>query len=303
MSDYSRTAMASGVLQRGTVVVLAVVMASAVVLAAFVLTAASPAAADDPSVTLTAAIDGKSLARTSGSSPVKLSADRPVVLTLTVVNGGTAPLDIRKIRVDGSVMGLTFFAYNTAVALRVAPGASEDRSFTLDLADLKGQATGLMPASLSLVDAEGDTVATRGFTADVRGSLRSAYGLFGFTALLLTAVALAGTFLALARGRLTPNRAMRGVRFAVGGLGLGVSAVFLLSAIRVVAPTASRWIPILGVCVVVFFVLGYLTPTPDTGEEVPAWDGVMPPSGTVDDPLRTTVTTGRETINRQFPPT
>jgi hypothetical protein len=273
------------------------------VLAAVVFMAVGWAsAADNPSVTITAAIDGKSLARTSGSSPVKLSPDRPVVLELTVVNGSTAPLDIRKVRIEGSVMGLTFFAYNTSVALRVAPGASEDRRFTLDLGDLEGQATGLMPSSLTLIDEGRKTVASRGFTADVRGSLRSAYGLFGFTALVLTGLALGGTFLALARQRLSPNRAMRGVRFAVGGLGLGVSAVFVLSAIRVIAPSASRWLPILGICVVVFFVLGYLTPSPDdpaadAGEPV-SWE-TMP--GGDDDPLPT-ATTGRETLRRPLSP-
>jgi hypothetical protein len=83
----------------------------------------------------------------------------------------------------------------------------------------------------------------------------------------LTALSIAGSLLALARGRLHPNRWRRALRFLAAGLGVGLVLVFSLSAFRAFAPLPSRWIPCVVGASVLFFVIGYLTPTPDTGDD------------------------------------
>jgi len=213
---------------------------------------------------MAAEIDGRAL---SGSSAVELHPDRPTELGIELTNSGSAPVSVRAVRLEGRVLGLTFFSISTAVDIRVAPGTTQSRRFTLDLRDLDGEATGLIPGTVKLLDGSRHELAAQHFTADVTGSIWSVYGLFGFTALFLTAVALAGVLLALARHRLPFNRAGRGLRFAVVGIGAGVALIVVFSVLRVIVPTTSRWLPILVVTTAVAFGIGYLTPTPDDGED------------------------------------
>jgi hypothetical protein len=79
----------------------------------------------------------------------------------------------------------------------------------------------------------------------------------------LTALGLGTALVAMARHQLPENRWRRAVRFATPGVGLGLLVVFTLSALRVFVPEPGRWIPILLISSSAFFVLGYLTPTPD----------------------------------------
>jgi hypothetical protein len=102
---------------------------------------------------------------------------------------------------------------------------------------------------------------------DVRGSLRSVYGLFGLGVAFLTALSFLGALVGLARHRLPQNRWRRGLRFLTPGLGLGLVINFTLSATRVFVPEIGRWLAITFTCAVLFFVLGYLTPTPDLVED------------------------------------
>ena len=247
------------------------------------LTSASPAAAAD--VTLSAKIDDRAVAGSEENRPVRLPTRR-IPVTLDITNGDSSPITVSTVRFAGKVMGLTFFAYEASADIRVAPGATESRRLTLDLASLKGQATGLLPASIAVLDADRKELASQDLVVDVRGSVRSVYGTFGLLLAVLTATALAVALRALAGHRLSPNRWARGLRFLVPGIGLGMVLVIVCSMLRIFAPSLSRWGPIMLLCAGGLFLFGYLSPTPDTDEAAP-----------VDvDEAGSGVRTGRETL-------
>jgi hypothetical protein len=185
------------------------------------------------------------------------------------------------VRLTGVVTGLTFFSYQTSVNLTVAQGETTHLRYTLDLTGLDGQATGLIPARVSVVDDGHHVVGSQGFVSDVRGSLVSVYGLFGLALLGITFLAIAGVLWAVATHRMPRNRWRRGVRLLTVGLGLGLVMVFTLSAVRVWVPTAGKWVVTVLGFAAVFFVIGYLTPTPsgDDEEELDESEFLAPDQG------------------------
>ena len=196
---------------------------------------AAPGGALD-SVTIDAVIDGRPIGDSTEREPVRLRPQEPASLDLRVTNAGTAPVQVRTVRLQGEVMGLTFFAYDTSVSFTVAPGTTEDRSFALDLVGLKGQATGLIRGSVAVLDGTRRTLTSERMVVDVRGSLWSVYGMFGLAVIVLTVLSLGGALLALARHQLPENRWRRGLRFLTPGLGLG--PVRRLHAVRPASPRA-----------------------------------------------------------------
>lgn len=268
-------------------------------LAALLSTAApSPAGASATAgARLTAEVDGVPVAGSTESRPIRLSPRRQVTLSVDLTNDATAPLEVRIVRLEGKVVGLTFFAYDTAVGLTVPPGQTGSRRFLLDLGGLDGQATGLIPGAVKLLDADRHVVAQQAAVVDVRGSLRSVYGAFGIGVAFLTVLSFLGALVGLARHRLPPNRWRRALRFLTPGLGLGLLLNFTLSATRVFVPTSGRWLTIVVVSAAVLFGLGYLTPAPpDSGDDdlvpalpappgqaelaaAPAWPELATPNG------------------------
>jgi hypothetical protein len=234
-------------------------LAITVGLAAAVAGPTSEAVAQAP-VAFTARIDGRPVAEATERQPLRLSPKRPLVLELVITNRTSQPLQIRTVRLTGRVVGLTFFGYETTVGINVGAGATVTRQFSLDLAGLRGQATGLLPASVSLLDPRRDRIAGTSFVADVRGSLLSVYGVFGLALTVATALSIGGAVLALSRNQLPLNRLRRGLRFLPGGVGIGLSVVFTLSALRVFVARGSRWVPIVAVAAAILFAVGYLTP-------------------------------------------
>lgn len=230
--------------------------------------AAAPAGAADD-VTVTASVDGTSLGAATEKHPIRLTPRRPAQVSFAVTNSGPTPLEVRRVRLSGRVMGLTFFAYDTSLVLTVPPGGTESRQYALDLTDLDGQATGLVIGALSVQDAPGTELGRVATVFDVRGSIRSVYGVFGLVVAGMTLLSFAVGLIALTRHTLPDNRWKRALRFLVPGIGLGLTIVFTLSALRVFVPRTGRWLPILLICAVVFFALGYLTPSPDDEAE---WD-------------------------------
>ncbi|MDQ1428995.1 MAG: hypothetical protein QOK39_2471 [Acidimicrobiaceae bacterium] len=225
----------------------------------------SPAAAKSP-VSLQARLDGAAAAGSKDSHPVSLSA-RSTPIDLTVTNGGTSPVVVHTVRLSSSVLGVNFFTYETEVEISVAPGATENRQFTLDLSALKGQATGLLPASISLLDAHRQQVAAQPVTVDVHGSNLSVYSIFGVVLLLLTVAGVVGALLALMRHTLSANRFLRGIRFLIPGIGIGLVVVIGFSLFSVFSPRLSRWGPIVVITALAMFAVGYFTPTPDADDE------------------------------------
>jgi hypothetical protein len=243
---------------------------------AAVLGLAAPAAAagagdpgsGEPPVGLTwrATIDGRDAASATANDPIALPAGRDLDVNLSVENLGTEPMTVRGLRLEGRVIGMSFFSFTSQIDLTVAPGGSETRAIALDLGELGDQAVGLIPARLSLLAPDRTVIDDVPVATDVRGSLWSAYGLFGLAVGAVTLVLLVGLALEIAARRLPPNRWRRAVRFLAPGLGIGLVATFTLSATRLLLPGATVWVPLVLGCGAVAFVIGYLTPAP------PDWD-------------------------------
>jgi len=201
-----------------------------------------------------------------------LRPDQQVIIDLGVTNNTTRDLPVRSINLNGKVMGLTFFSFETRIDLVVPPGATETRTFAIELVGLNGQATGLLPGSLDLLGVHRQVIASRGIATDVRGSLKSIYGIFGMLIGAITALLVLSAVLRLRSQRLSANRLSRGVFFAIAGLGLGLTLTVTLSVFQVMLATGTSGLAIVVGCTMALFMLGYLTPTP-TPDEAPEGDG------------------------------
>lgn len=240
------------------------VVAVAVAVMVILGVTAGSAAATPSAVGVKARINGRDIASINQNRPVRLRPDQQVIIDLTVTNNSARNLSVRSVNLNGVVLGLTFFAFETRIDLLVAPGATETTSFAVELIGLNGQATGLLPANLQLLGEHRNVISRRGFATDVRGSMQSVYGVFGLLIALITVLFLLAALIRLASHRMSTNRWSRATRFGTAGLGLGLTLTFSLSAFRVLLPKPSSWLTIVFLSTIVLFILGYLTPTPVT---------------------------------------
>ena len=223
---------------------------------------AAPASAASGDLDVQTSVGGASLRDAGANSPIELRPTDSTVVTVRVTNKGSGPVEVRSVRLNARVLGLAFFSYTTRVDLTVAPGATGTRTFALDLGDLDGQATGLLPAELALLAPDRSVVFSEHGTVDVKGKLLSVYGVFGLAVAAITALLAIGLLLRLVRRTLPDSRWARALRFAVPGVGLGLTVTFTLGVLRVVVPSLSTSIALLVGGLIVGFVLGYLTPAP-----------------------------------------
>jgi hypothetical protein len=238
-----------------------------IALMALLSAAPGASAAADPGVLWRASIDGHDVSTANANAPVPLHAGRDARVVLSVDNPGPNAVTIRTLRLEGRVIGMSFFVFSTRIDLDVAAGTTQQRTIQLDLSDLGDQAVGLIPAKLSLLGPDRTVISERSLATDVRGSLGSAYGLFGLAVAVVTLVLILSLAMEIARHRLPPNRWRRAVRFLAPGLGVGLTATFTLSATRILIPSATVWVPLVLGCGAAAFVIGYLTPTPDDGKD------------------------------------
>jgi hypothetical protein len=229
--------------------------------------ALSATAATSPSLKWQATIDGHDVSTADANDPVPLRAGRDAQVRLSVSNPGPGNVTIRTVRLEGRVIGMSFFVFSTRIDLSVPAGTSQDRTIQLDLSDLGGQAVGLIPARMSLLAPDRSVIADRPLATDVRGSLRSAYGIFGLAVGAITLILILSLAFEIARHQLPRNRWRRAVRFLAPGLGVGLSATFTLSATRILIPSATVWVPLVLGCGAAGFIIGYLTPRPDDDED------------------------------------
>ena len=222
---------------------------------------AVPSAAADPAggpVTVGATLNG---APTAGHTVV-IDPAHAVELAVTVGNGTNSVIHVHNVRLVGTALALTFFDYDTTVLFDVPAHGQSSRTLTLDLSDLDGQAVGLLPASVEVLDPGKAVLASANTVTDIRGSLTSVYGVFGIAMLVLTILAWATALIAMARRTLPANRWRRALRFLPAGFGTGVVAVITLSVLRMVAPAPAVELPVIVCTAVIGLVLGYLTPQP-----------------------------------------
>lgn len=232
-----------------------------------VATPAQAAPHDEDDVRVTATVDERDLTDVGPNNALRLDAEDETNVRVEVENLGDEELVVRSLRIDGKVIGLTFFSYETRIDLRVDPGETGDREFVLDLIDLGSQANGLLPARLTLFDQDRDPITSQSFPADVRGSFGSVYNIFGLIIAAITAVLFITAVIGLTTHRLSPNRWRRGVRFGLPGLGLGLTLAFTLSTLRVLTPSATWSGALVVILGAALFVVGYFTPTPEAGDE------------------------------------
>jgi len=223
-----------------------------------------PAQAAD-TVKVTGRLAGRTFPASAGN-PIVLGPDRPILFEVAISNDGSEAVEVRTITLAGRVTALTFFSYQTSVAISVPPHATVTREYSLDLAGLKYQATGLFNARITLLDQQRRPIVSRPMAVDVRGSWRSVYVVFG---LILAAGTVASFVLAvreLARHRLSSNRWRRGLRFMIPGIGLALTLIFTSSAFRLYLFGPLAWLPVLLISTAAFFAVGYLTPNPDEAD-------------------------------------
>ncbi|HUO48973.1 MAG TPA: hypothetical protein VMU09_09080 [Acidimicrobiales bacterium] len=235
-------------------------------LCAGLLAAGAVPAGASGSVSIAATVNGVVVANSSQSHPVTLNPDRPALVALRVRNDGTTAVNLRTVRIEGSVVGLSFFSYDTSVNLVIGGGSATSVRYTLDLSGLGGQATGLIPGSVQVLGPQRQVLASQSMVTDVKGSIVSVYGLFGLALLILTVLAVVDVLLAMARHRMPQNRWRRALRFMTPGIGIGLVVVFTLSALRVWVPSPGIWLTVVLIFAAAFFVIGYLSPTP-VGED------------------------------------
>ncbi len=251
--------------------------ASALCLAVLAGPAGAAAAARAP-VTATFTVNGRAVATSSGSKPIKLDPKRPAVVNVTVTNHGSRPITVGAVALSGRAMNITFFDFETQTALQVQPGTTETQQYTLDFAPLNGQGDGLIPASIHLLDDHRGVLVGQNFTADVRGRITSLFGLFAIEVAVFTAILFAGALIALARGTLHENRFRRAMRFLWPGVGLGILITFGFAILRIFVPGPGHWLPIVLICAVIGFAIGYLTPNPARDPSAPEPEPVASPS-------------------------
>ncbi len=230
----------------------------------------STAVAQGGSVLLEADVDGRPV----GVGNLVLDPSRTAKVSVTVRNGTDTVQRVKTVRISGTALALTFFAYDTTVPFDVPPRSAETRSFPLDPADVGAQAIGLLPVTVEVVDVQRETIASVETTGDVKGSLWSVYGAFGLGVLVLTALSWLGALLALSRRRLPPNRWQRAMRFLPAGIGTGLVAVISLSVLRLVAPSPTAEIPFIVGAAAAALLLGYVTPHPGERRQLSEEDTV-----------------------------
>jgi hypothetical protein len=234
----------------------------AVVVTQFLFAVGPASAVESARARLTATINGRPVDRIDGNRPLRLLPSAGAVVKVQVLNKTDVPLTVRLVRLHGKVMGLTFYTYDTLVDMHIGPGQTDEREFLVDLSDLRGQATGLLPGQLTLLDDRRKVVASDAFPVDVRGSMGSVYGVFGLLVAAITGLLLVAALVRLAAHRLPLNRWSRAMRFAIPGIGIGLVLTFSLSAFRVFTPSVGMWLPLVLLGGAAGFVVGYLTPTP-----------------------------------------
>jgi hypothetical protein len=208
-------------------------------------------------------VNGQPAATSSDAHPAQLYPHRPTQVAVAVTNRGGATVRVSTIRFTGEVLGLPLFSFDTAVNLAVAPRSTRDLTFPVSMSGIGSQATGLVPATLVALTANGTVIASQSIVTNVHGSIWTIYGLFALAVLILTITSLVLGLLALARHTLPQNRWLRGVRFLVPGFGVGLILIFTLAVLGIFTPAPTHWLPLMIVTSAIGFALGYLTPAPN----------------------------------------
>jgi hypothetical protein len=226
-------------------------------------------------VSFAAALDGQPLGLSSTGDPIVIDPDTASTLALTIRNNTDEPLTVRQVQMRGTAFGLRLLSYDVVVNARIAPGDRTRVDVPVEFFDLGDQVTGLLPATIRLIDPDRNELASRSFTVDVRGSSTSLMAIFTIVVAIATGASILLIWIAIGRRRLPRSRWQRGVRFALVGAGIGVTLTLFLALLLLVTPEGSVWIPLLVIPTVGAFLLGWFSPGPladlDEETEIEDW--------------------------------
>lgn len=236
-------------------------------LAALGFTASPPALAGPPAL---AQADGnlKWSASIAGRPTEEIDSNRPLLLrgnevavVLDLENLSSQQLQVRGVRLNGRVMGMSFFSFTVRIDAVLGPHRRTTRKFNMDLDELSDQAVGFIPSSFQILNPARKVIAEATFPVDVRGSALSLYGWFGIIVGLLTLALLGSLLVTVYYRRLSgSNRWQRAVQFLPVGAGVGLTLTFTLSALRLLIPSAPAWLSVVLISAAVAFVIGYFMP-------------------------------------------
>lgn len=248
--------------------------AAAFTLAALLQLGGSSPAGAAAQAPLSVTINGQRI--DNAATPIKVDSTGSLTFKVAVDNQSPVAIDVSGVTFEGHVVGLPVFRCDALLTLSVAPGTVGEQEFLMDNKCLKDQATGLIPATVTVTDARQAQIGKWEFDLNVNGSLKGIYGLFGIALAAISILSILGGLIGLARHRLSPNRWSRAMRFAIPGIGLGFTIVFALGALGVATPDATSWVPIVGATFVVLGIFGYLSPGPDQPEDIATPAGANP---------------------------
>jgi len=212
-------------------------------------------------------VNGQLASTSSDAHPAQIHPAKPVEVRISIPGSQSSTLRIATVRIEGDVLDLPLFSYDTAVDLVVPPHHSKSLSFPVNMNGVGSQATGLVVATVTLLSPRGTVVGAQSVVTNVHGSISSLYGLFALAVLALTVSSLFFALLAMARHQLSRNRWMRAVRFVIPGFGVGLVLIFTTSVLGVFAPGPGHWLPLLIIASAVGLAGGYLTPAPNEEED------------------------------------
>jgi hypothetical protein len=244
------------------VLLLLLVVLAGVGLGASASAGAGSVGGQESALTFAATLDGQPLGLSSTGDPIVIDPDSSSTLALAIRNNTAEPITVRQVQLRGTAFGLTLLSYDVVVNATIASGDRTRVDVPVEFFDLGDQVTGLLPATIRLLDPDRDLLASRDFTVDVRGSATSLMAIFTIVVAIATGVSILLIWIAIGRRRLPRSRWQRGVRFALVGAGIGVTLTLFLALLLLVTPEGGVWIPLLVVPTVGAFLLGWFSPGP-----------------------------------------
>ena len=228
---------------------------------------AGASAQEDGELTVSYLLDGVPVDEIDSSDPHPFHPRSVGEFTATVTNGTDESVFITAARLRGRMLGMTFLSYDTLVLVDVPAGETVTFAIPVDLYDVDDQAVGYLRTDIALLDADREPIVTTGFAVDVRGRMLSAMGIFATVILVVAILSTGANLWSLLRQSLPENRYVRGIRFAVSGLAIGLLLAAAFSILRIFPLPRAGWAPLVFVPTIGAFVFGYLLPTGLGGDD------------------------------------
>jgi hypothetical protein len=216
-----------------------------------------------PKVQITAAsIGGRSLFGDTRGSPVPMKTKHQVPFSVTVRNNGAAPVVIRFLSINGSIISVRLVRFSSTVGQTVPPFSAITINQLGDFASLDGAATGYFDASIAVADAQGNTIASHGFGADSQGGFWSTEGIALLLVVAFAVVGIVRITIGVSRRSLSRNRFVRGLTFAITAAAGAIAIVVALAMFRIDLLPAAAYVPAIFLATAIGFGLGFVSPGP-----------------------------------------